>query len=81
MPEGDTIRNVITLLRPHLVGQRITRAVSRWPSAAFGLRGRTVVDLEPIGKNLWFTLDDETAIRVHLGMRVRSRADRSGTSR
>jgi endonuclease VIII len=73
MPEGDTIRNMVLRFRPRMAGQRIVRAFSRWPSASFGLAGRTIVDLEPIGKNLFVPLDDGTAIRVHLGMRGRWR--------
>lgn len=80
MPEGDTIRNMVVRFRPHLVGQRIRRAASRWPSAAFGLVGRTVVELEPTGKNLVIHLDDDTAIRVHLGMRGRWRWLTAGES-
>jgi endonuclease VIII len=73
VPEGDTIRNHVTRLGPRMVGHTILEARSRWPSAAFGLRGRTVERLEPQGKNLWIVLDDGNAVRVHLGMRGRWR--------
>ena len=68
MPEGDTIRKAAALLAPLLLGQTISRAASRWPSASFGLQGRQVVEIEPIGKNLWVVLDDGNALRIHLGM-------------
>lgn len=68
MPEGDTIWKAAARLSPLLLGQTIVRAASRWPSAAFGLRGRQVVEIEPIGKNLWIVLDDGNALRIHLGM-------------
>lgn len=80
MPEGDTIRNMVTLFAPRLVGQRIVRAASRWPSASFGLAGRTIRALEPLGKNLLVELDNDTAIRVHLGMRGRWRWLRAGNA-
>ncbi|MEQ1565620.1 MAG: DNA-formamidopyrimidine glycosylase family protein [Myxococcota bacterium] len=73
MPEGDTIRNVAAFLGPRVVGQEIVAAHSRWPSACFALAGRAITRLEPVGKNLWFVLDDRTAIRVHLGLRGRWR--------
>lgn len=68
MPEGDTIRRAAARLAPLLIGQQIERAQSRWPSAAFGLRGRRILELEPIGKHLWIVLDDGNAIRIHLGL-------------
>jgi endonuclease-8 len=71
MPEGDSIFKAAQQLTPYLVGQRIERAASRWPSASFGLAGKTVLEVEPIGKNLWIPLDNNTALRIHLGMRGR----------
>lgn len=68
MPEGDTIHKAAAKLTPILVGQRIERAASRWPSAAFGLKGKGIVEIEPVGKNMWIILDDGNALRIHLGM-------------
>jgi endonuclease-8 len=73
VPEGDSIRKAAAELGPYLVGQRIERAASRWPSVSFGLAGKTVLEVEPIGKNLWIPLDNNTALRIHLGMRGRLR--------
>ncbi|MEQ1501265.1 MAG: DNA-formamidopyrimidine glycosylase family protein [Myxococcota bacterium] len=81
MPEGDTIRRAAAKLAPVLIGQVIHAAASRWPSVAFGLDGRTVSAIEPVGKHLWISLDDGQAIRIHLGMHGKWRIGAPGTLR
>lgn len=73
MPEGDSIRIAAARIAPALVGAEIRSAASRWPSVAFGLAGRTVTGIAPVGKHLVLALDDGQGIRVHLGMRGRWR--------
>lgn len=71
MPEGDTIYMSAERLRPVLVDQVITEALSRWPGVVRSLVGSTVVAVEPVGKHLLLEVDDGTTLRVHLGMKGR----------
>ncbi len=57
------------LLRPLLVQQVIVAADSRWPQIGPRLVGRRVIGVQARGKNLLIALDDQTTIRVHLGMK------------
>lgn len=69
MPEGDSIYQSATRLRPVLEGQTLTHADARDLSVVRGLSGRTVLAVEPVGKHLLLGVDDDTTLRVHLGMK------------
>jgi endonuclease-8 len=70
MPEGDSIRRVATALAP-LVGQTLERVTTQ--GIVRDLAGRTVTAVHPHGKHLMIDLDDETQLRMHLGMNGRVR--------
>ena len=68
MPEGDSIERVRQSLTPFLLGQVIVRAECRWPEVTVRLSGVTCTGLEALGKHLLILFDDDTLLRVHLGM-------------
>lgn len=79
MPELPEVETIRIGLDPHVRGRRITgarvlrdRAVRRQPGGAseFGERlvGRTITGTGRRGKFLWLTLDDGSALLIHLGM-------------
>ncbi len=79
MPELPEVETIRIGLDPHVRGRRITgarvlrdRAVRRQPGGAaeFGERlvGRTITGTGRRGKFLWLTLDDASALLIHLGM-------------
>lgn len=70
MPEGDSIRRIAAAMRPRLIGQTLRR-VSASGTEHPALAGRTVTEVESIGKHLVITLDRGTVIRSHLGMNGR----------
>jgi endonuclease-8 len=70
MPEGDSIRRVATALAP-LVGQTLERVTTQ--GIVRDLAGRTVTAVHPHGKHLMIDLDDQTQLRMHLGMNGRVR--------
>lgn len=70
MPEGDSIRRVANALAP-LVGQTLERVTTQ--GIARHLAGRTVIAVHPHGKHLMIDLDDQTQLRMHLGMNGRVR--------
>jgi endonuclease-8 len=70
LPEGDSIRRDAQTLAP-LVGQTITRVTTQ--GLERDLEGRAVSAVTPYGKHLTISLDDETDIRVHRGIRGRFR--------
>lgn len=67
MPEGDTIHNLATVLRPLLVGRHI-RASRLHGRADDPLGGGTVAAIESLGKHLFIRLDDGRTLRSHLGL-------------
>ncbi|MGF1545713.1 MAG: DNA-formamidopyrimidine glycosylase family protein [Thiotrichales bacterium] len=67
MPEGDTVFQVATLLRPRLVGERILDAWIRTGEREW-LCGRTVTAIVARGKHLLIELDDGVCVRSHLGL-------------
>lgn len=69
MPEGDTILQYAARLRPLLEGRALQGAECRWPDQIRGLAGRTVTALDTVGKHLLVAFDDDTVLRVHLGMK------------
>ena len=68
MPEGDTIVRIATALRPDLVGHEIKSANCRWEGVTGGLAGTTVEGIDTLGKHMIIRFDDDTALRVHLGL-------------
>lgn len=73
LPEVETIRRGVS---PHVVGQRIARAVvrelrMRWPvpaEFAAQVRGRLIVSTSRRGKYLLLHLDSGDRVLIHLGM-------------
>jgi len=65
MPEGDSIRSIANALAP-LVGQILERVTTQ--GIVRDLAGRTITSVEPHGKHLMIDLDDQTQLRMHLGM-------------
>jgi endonuclease-8 len=70
VPEGDSIRRVATALAP-LVGQTLERVTTQ--GIVRDLAGRSVTAVHPHGKHLMIDLDDQTQLRMHLGMNGRVR--------
>ena len=79
MPELPEVECVRRGVDAYVVGGRIedtfvynARAVRRQPGGAAEFigrtRGRTVVATDRRGKFMWLTLDDDSAIAIHLGM-------------
>lgn len=68
MPEGDTLHNLATLLKP-LVGQRVARLeFPRGHADGAHLVGQTVERVEARGKNLLITFSGGATVHVHLKM-------------
>lgn len=68
MPEGDTIHKIANYLAPRLEGQRIDELEADDGHLASRCRGRVIDAVDARGKHLFFGLDNELAIRSHLGM-------------
>lgn len=69
MPEGDTIARAAIVLRRALVGQKISRLVSRMPALRdTGLEGHVVTGIETRGKHLLIAFDDGRTLHTHLRM-------------
>jgi endonuclease VIII len=69
VPEGDTIFQIATALRPVLVGQRIVRANARTPGPQISrVVGATVSDIEPVGKHMLIRFDNGLSLHTHLRM-------------
>ena len=68
MPEGDTIHKIANYLAPRLEEQTIVRAALADPVAAKRCSGRRVSAVSARGKHLFIQLDNDLAIRSHLGM-------------
>lgn len=66
MPEGDTIFRTAETLRGALQGKRV---VSARPDRLRRLAGRTVSDVQPIGKHLMIRFDNGLALHTHMRMR------------
>src|SRR3954464_12695084 len=69
MPEGDTLARIATVLRPLLVGKRITAAQGR-PAGAQLERvvGTTVLKVDTKGKHLLIDFDNGLTLHTHLGL-------------
>jgi endonuclease-8 len=70
MPEGDSIRRVANRLAP-LVGKTLERVTTQ--GLERGIAGQTVTRVDAHGKHLLIDLENQTQIRVHLGMNGRVR--------
>ncbi len=68
MPEGDTIFKLAQVLRGDLLGRTLTGCGLQGQGQAENLVGSTVTEVQTRGKHLLLKLDDEFALRVHLGM-------------
>jgi endonuclease-8 len=66
MPEGDTIFRTAEKLRAALQGKRV---VSARPDQLKRLAGRTVSDVQPVGKHLMIRFDNGLALHTHMRMR------------
>ncbi len=73
MPEGDTIHNLATRLRPLLCGEQVTKLWVRERGAVAARVGDEITDIETKGKHLLVTLGEGWVLRVHLGMKGRVR--------
>lgn len=71
MPEGDTLFRLATRMRPLLLGREIVGAEAREPAHVRGLDGAVVSEVRSVGKHLLIGFDDETLLRVHLGIKGR----------
>jgi endonuclease VIII len=71
MPEGDSLHRAARRLQP-LVGERITAASPHPRGAATGVAeqidGRTLEQVEAVGKNLFLTFSGDVVLRSHLRM-------------
>jgi endonuclease-8 len=68
VPEGDTVFRIAARFRPLLEGRTLARVDARWPGEVRGLTGRQVESISTHGKQMLVHVDDETALRVHLGI-------------
>ncbi|MFB3909573.1 MAG: Fpg/Nei family DNA glycosylase [Candidatus Eisenbacteria bacterium] len=67
MPEGDTVHKIAGYLAPRLTGRTI-RAGRAAAHPEVDLAGRRIEEVRVHGKHLFFSLDDGTWLRSHLGM-------------
>ncbi|MBA2545096.1 MAG: hypothetical protein H0V17_35965 [Deltaproteobacteria bacterium] len=70
MPEGDSIRRVAMQLAP-IVGKTLLRATTQGLERA--ITGQAVAHVDAHGKHLLIDLENQTQLRVHLGMNGRFR--------
>jgi endonuclease VIII len=68
VPEGDTVHKIAAYLAPRFVGRTIEHIELRDGEAARALTGRPITGVFARGKHLFIVIDDERAIRSHLGM-------------
>ena len=68
MPEGDTIHKVANYLAPRLENQVVRRLALADRRAARACEGRVINAVRARGKHLYIDLDNDTALRSHLGM-------------
>jgi endonuclease-8 len=68
MPEGDTVHKIAAYLAPRFVGRAIERIELRNAETARALAGRCITGVFARGKHLFIVIDDQCAIRSHLGM-------------
>lgn len=68
MPEGDTVHKIATYLAPRLVGRTIEQAVLPDTEDAQAMAGQRITGVTARGKHLFIEVDEQRAIRSHLGM-------------
>jgi endonuclease-8 len=68
VPEGDTIARIAAAIRPDLVDRVLCAARCRREGVVGGLPGRRITAIETVGKHMLLHLDDDTTLRVHLGL-------------
>jgi endonuclease-8 len=68
VPEGDTIHKIAGFLAPRLRSRRLARVEMADSATASRCMGRLVRGVTARGKHLFIELDDDTALRSHLGM-------------
>jgi endonuclease-8 len=66
MPEGDAIRRTADMLRPRLVGRRVTAAE---PRSLERCAGRVVEGVDATGKHLLIRFDGGLILHTHMRMR------------
>lgn len=70
MPEGHTVHRVARLFDSVFVS-RVLQASSpqgRFASGAAAISGRTLISAEAVGKQLFLGFDNDSVVRVHLGI-------------
>lgn len=69
VPEGDTVFLAARRLEQALGGSPLVRGELRHPRVATAdLAGRTVLDVESVGKHLFLRFDDRTSLHCHFRM-------------
>lgn len=68
MPEGDTVHKLANFLGPRLAGETLLDAWLADTAAARRCSGRRVRNVAARGKHLFIELDNDMALRTHLGM-------------
>jgi endonuclease-8 len=73
VPEGDSIHSIAVALAPVLVGEALERVWVRDVGDVPRLVGKSVDEVEAVGKHLLVGIGGEAVLRIHLGMRGRVR--------
>lgn len=68
MPEGDTIHKIAGWLEPRLLLQTLESVSAADPTVSKLCSGRRVSSVRALGKHLFIDLDNDRALRSHLGM-------------
>ena len=64
MPELPEVQTVVSFLLPQ-VGKKIL-SFSGVKNLSFPIEGKTIDSIERVGKHILFTLDDRSALLIHL---------------
>lgn len=68
MPEGDTIHKIARWLDARLTSQQLESVSAADPAVSRHCSGRRVSSVRALGKHLFIDLDNDHALRSHLGM-------------
>ena len=68
MPEGDTIHKIANWMAPRLTEDTLRSVTLAGAQDASQCRGRRVSGVRAVGKHLFIELDNNKALRSHLGM-------------
>ncbi len=70
MPEGHSVHRIARQFRLHFVGQPVaaTSPQGRFAAGAAEIDGRILLDARAVGKQLFLEFENDTYLRVHLGM-------------